>query len=135
MTAEQFERLTVVQQIRHAFKPGGRTAAWVGLLLGGSAPGFTFGVVHFVLPMHPECSIILWAIAAGGLLFSAPKVYKWGLSAWGSKVEAFGAVVFLEGVMTFVPSLYLPLAALAILVFVNAVYSACKLHIRKQPGE
>lgn len=135
MTAEQFERLTVVQQVKHAFKPGGRIAAWIGLLMGGCAPMFTFGVVHFVIPHHPERSITLWAIAVGGLLFSAPKVYKWGLSAWGSKVEALGAVVFLEGILTSVPSLYLPLAALAILVFVNAVYSACKLQIRKQSGE
>jgi hypothetical protein len=135
MTAEQFERLTVVQQVKHAFKPGGRVAAWIGLLIGGCAPIFTFGVVHFVLPHHPERFIILWTIAIGGLLFSAPKVFKWGLSAWGSKIEALGAVVFLEGVMTFVPSLYLPTAALAILVFINAVYSACRLQIRKQPGE
>lgn len=135
MTSEQFERLTVVQQVRHAFKPGGRLAAFIGLLMGGCAPIFTFGVVHLVLPFHPERAYILCAIAAGGLLFSAPKVYKWGLSAWGSKVEALGAVMFLEGVMTFVPSFYLPMAALAILIFVNGTYSACRLQIRHHPAE
>jgi len=134
MTGEQFERLTVVQQVRHAFRPGSRIAAWIGLVMGGCAPMFTFGVVHFVLPHHPERSIILWVIAVGGLLFSAPKVYRWGLSAWGSKVEAVGAVMFLEGVMTFVPSFYLPMAALTILIFVNGTYSACRLQIRKQPA-
>jgi hypothetical protein len=132
MTAEQFDRLTVVQQVKHAFKPGGRIAAWIGLLMGGCAPMFTFGVVHFVLPLHPERTYILWTIAGGGLLFSAPKVAKWAKSAWGSNVEAFGAVVFLEGVMTFVPGLYLPVAALAILVFINAIYSACRLQIHKE---
>lgn len=135
MTAEQFDGLTVVQQVKHAFKPGGQIAAWIGLLMGGCAPIFTFVVVHFVIPLHPERTYLLWAIAAGGLLFSAPKVYKWGLSAWGSKVEALGAVMFLEGVMTLVPSVYLPMAALVILVFVNAIYSACRLQIRHQPAE
>jgi hypothetical protein len=134
MTEEQFERLTVVQQVKHAFRPGSRIAAWIGLVMGGCAPIFTFGVVHFVLPHHPERSIILWVIAVGGLLFSAPKVYRWGLSAWGSKVEAVGTVMFLEGVMTFVPSFYLPMAALTTIIFVNGTYSACRLQIRKQPA-
>jgi hypothetical protein len=100
-----------------------------------SAPVFTFSVVHFVLPHHSERFLILWAISVGGLLFSAPKVYKWGVSAWGSKIEVLGAVMFLEGVMTFVPGIYLPMAALALLVFVNSTYSACRLQIRKQPTE
>ena len=131
ISAEQFERLTVVEQVIHAFKPGGRIAALIGLVMGGCAPAFTFGVVHFSLPFHRELRIILWIIVGGGLLFSAPKVFKWFLSAMGSKPEALGAVMFLEGIMTFVPGVYLPAAALAVLVFINAIYSACRLQIRK----
>ena len=96
MSAEQLERLTVVEQVKHAFKPGGRIAALIGLIMGGCAPAFTFGVVHFALPFHRELSIILWLIVGGGPLFSAPKVFKWFLSAMGSKLEALGAVMFLE---------------------------------------
>jgi hypothetical protein len=42
--------------------------------------------------------------------------------------------MFLEGVMTFVPSFYLPMAALTTIIFVNGTYSACRLQIRKQPA-
>ena len=53
-----------------------------------------------------------------------------GASAWGSKIEALGMVLLLEGIMTFVPGLVLPSAALVEILFINAVYSACRLQIR-----
>lgn len=131
ISAEQFERLTVVEQVVHALKPGGRIAALMGLVMGGCAPAFTFGIVHFALPSHPGLNIILWIIVGGGLLFSAPKVFKWFRSAMGSNFEALGAVMFLEGIMTFAPGVYLPASALTVLVFINAIYSACRLQIKK----
>jgi len=131
MSAEQFDRLTEVEKVIHSVKPGGRVAALIGLVTGGCAPVFTFGVVHFAIPSHRELNTILWIIAGGGLLFSAPKVFKWFSSAMGSKPEALGAVVFLEGVMTFAPEIYLPGAALAVLVFINAVYCICQLQVKK----
>jgi hypothetical protein len=91
----------------------------------------TFGLVHFVLPQHPEMRIVLWGIALGGLVFSAPKVYRWGASAWGRKFEAVGMVLLLEGIMTFVPGLWLPSIALLQIVFINGVSSACSLQIRR----
>jgi hypothetical protein len=105
ISAEQFSRLTVVEQVRQAFRPGGRLAAAVGLLLGSSIPAMTFGLVHFVLPHYPDNWVVLWGIAAGGLAYSAPKVFRWGVSAWGSTFEAAGMVLILEGIMTFVPGL------------------------------
>jgi hypothetical protein len=90
----------------------------------------TFGLVHFVIPHYPEKKVVLWVIAAGGLIYSAPKVFLWGVSAWGSILEAAGMVLILEGIMTFVPGLWLPLVALLVVVFINAVYSACRLQIR-----
>jgi hypothetical protein len=70
--------LTVVEQVRQAFQPAGRLAAVIGLLLGSSMPAMTFGLVHFVLPRHPDNQIVLWGIAVGGLAYSAPKVFRWG---------------------------------------------------------
>jgi hypothetical protein len=103
----------------------------IGLLLGSSIPAMTFGLVHFVLPNYPDDRIVLWVITVGDLAFSAPKVFRWCDSAWGSKFEAAGMVLLLEGKMTFVHGLWLPLIALFVIVFINGVYSACRLQIRK----
>lgn len=131
ISAEKFAQLTVVEQVRQAFQPDGRLAALIGLLLGSSIPAMTFGLVHFVLPHHADNRIVLWVIAAGGLAYSAPKVFRWGVSAWGSTFEAAGMVLILEGIMTFVPGLWLPSIALLVVVFINGVYSACRLQIRQ----
>lgn len=130
ITPAKFAQLTVVEQVRQAFRRDGRLAAVIGLLLGSSFPAMTFGLIHFILPQHPEKWILLWVIAVGGLVYSAPKVYRWGVSAWGSKFEAAGMVLLLEGIMTFVPGLWLPSIALLWIVFINGVYSACRLQIR-----
>jgi hypothetical protein len=130
ISSAKFVKMTVVEQIRQAIRTDGRLAAFIGLWLGSSIPAMTFGLVHFVLPHYPELRILNWSIAVGGLLYSAPKVYHWGVSAWGSKIEAAGMVLILEGIMTFVPGLVLPSCALIEVVFINAVYSACRLQIR-----
>ena len=130
ISAEKFAQLTVVEQVRQAFQPGGRLAAVIGLLLGSSIPAMTFCLVHFVLPHYPDDRIVLWVIAVGGLAYSAPKVFRWGVSAWGSTFEAAGMVLLLEGIMTFVPGVWLPMIALLVVVFINGVYSACRLQIR-----
>lgn len=138
ISAKKFDRLTTVEQVIHVFKPAGRIAACIGLLTGGCVPAFTFCVAHLVLPSYLELSftfsgmlaVIMWAVVIGGQTCSAPKVYKWFLAAFGSKLEALGAVVCLECVMTFVPVIYLSAAALAVLVFVNGVYCACRLQVR-----
>ena len=131
ITQKQFAALTAIEQIRQAFQPDGRLAAFIGLWLGSSLPVMTFGLVHFVLPYYPEKMILNWGIALGGLVYSAPKVYRWGVLAWGRKLEAAGMVLLLEGIMTFIPGLLLPTAALIQIVFINGVYSACSLQIRK----
>jgi hypothetical protein len=93
ISAEQFAQLTVVEQERQAFRPGGRLATVITLLLGSSIPTMTFGLVHFVLPLYPDNRIVLWGIAVGGLAYSAPKVLRWGVSAWGRTFEAAGMVL------------------------------------------
>lgn len=130
ISSVKLAKMTVVEQIRQAFRPDGRLAAFIGLWLGSSIPAMTFGLVHFVLPHYPERWILNWGIAVCGLAYSAPKVYRWGVSAWGSKIEAAGMVLMLEGIMTFVPGLILPSCALIEIVFINAVYSACRFQVR-----
>lgn len=134
ISAKKFDRLTVVEQVIHAFKPGGRIAAFIGVLTGGCIPTLTFCVVHLVLPFYRELSSTLWGMVGSGLTCSATKVYKWFLAAYGSRFEAVGAVICLESVMTFAPVVYLSAAALAVLVFVNAVYCACRLQIHNWCG-
>jgi len=139
ISAKKFERLTVVEQVLQAFNPGGRIAACIGALTGGCIPALTFSVVHLVLPFYRELGstlwgmvvgITMWAMVGGGLVCSAPKVYKWFSAAFGSRFEAAGAVICLEAVMTFAPVVSLSAAALAVLVFVNAIYCACRLQVR-----
>lgn len=140
LSARKFDQLTVVEQVIYAVKPGGRIAACIGLLTGGWIPALTFCVVHFVLPFYLELGstlwgklvgIAAWVMVGGGLACSAPKVYKWFLSAYGSKFQAVGAVVCLECAMTFVPIVSLSAAALFVLVFVNGAYCACSLQVRR----
>jgi hypothetical protein len=134
-SSRKSKRLTAVQQVIQMFKSGGRIAACLGLLTGGCIPAFTFCIAHRVLPFYRDLSstffgmlgIAMWAMVLGGQACSAPKVYKWFLAAYGSKVEAVGAVVCLELVMTFAPDVHLAAVALAVLVFVNGVYCAGSL--------
>lgn len=127
ITAATFERLTVIQQIKRAFLPGARLAAWVGILLGGLIPVCTWVTAHCEVQAHPWH----WAFVAGGALYSAQTVYHWGRAAFGAWPKALGFVVLLEGTLTFGTILPLSLAALAVLVFVNAVAAACALQVRR----
>ena len=128
LSHEQFERLTVVCQIKRAFKPGARLAAFLGVWLGGIVPLATWWLIHFEVARQWR----LWALVAGGLLYSAPTVYAWIRAAYGSVVKAVGFVVLMEGLMTFAQTLWLSIAGLVILVFINAVFSACALQVRKE---
>jgi len=102
ISAKKFQRLTVVEQVLQAISPGNRIAAFLGALTGGCIPALTFSVVHLVLPFHRELGstlwdmvvgITMWATVGGGLFCSAPKVYKWFTAAFGSRLEAAGAVI------------------------------------------
>ncbi len=139
LSAKKFERLTIVERVLQTIKPGGRVAACIGALTGGCIPALAFCVVHLVLPFYRELGptmwgkvvgVTMWAVVGGCLACSAPKVYKWFLAAYGSRFEAAGAVTCLEAVMTFSPVVSLSAAALAVLVFINAIYCACKLQVR-----
>ena len=127
MTASQYERLTVIQQVKRAFGAGARLAGFVGLLIGGFVPVATYALVHHEVSRYP----VLWVLVAGGLLYSATTVFIWARAAFGSVVKSLGFVVLLEGILTFSHIEALGLSALAILVFINAVSAACALQVRK----
>lgn len=127
LTAAQFERLTVIHQVKRAFASGARVAGFTGLAIGGFIPVATYTLVHYECGTHP----LLWLLVAGGLLYSALTVYAWARAAFGSVYKAVGFCVLLEGILTFGHILALGLSALMLLVFINAVSAACALQVRK----
>lgn len=127
LSATQFEKLTVIQQVRRAFAPGARLAGFIGLGIGGFVPVATYTVVHCECAIYPR----LWWLVLGGLLYSAITVFTWASAAFGSRVKAAGFCVLLEGILTFGHTYSLGLAALAMLVFINAVSAACALQVRR----
>jgi hypothetical protein len=127
LTTAQYERLTVIQQVKRAFGAGARLAGFVGLVIGGFVPVATYTLVHREVSRYP----VLWILVAGGLLYSATTVYLWARAAFGSTVKSLGFVILLEGILTFSHITALGLSALTVLVFINAVSAACALQVRK----
>jgi hypothetical protein len=130
LSYEQFQRLTVIQQVRRAFMPGARLAAVVGSVLGGAIPISTYVIIHH--PLGVATYPMLWLLVAGGLLYSAPTVFNWATAAFGSKVKAAGFTLLMEGILTFVHIKELTYLSLGVLVFINVVSAACSLQIRKE---
>jgi hypothetical protein len=128
ITYAQFERMSVMNQIRRAFLPGARIAAVIGIVAGGFAPVASFALIHFEVAARPY----LWVLVVGALMFSALTVFKWMKAAFGCPYKAVGITLLLEGVLTASHLQVLTFAALGILIFVNAVSSACSLQVRKE---
>ena len=122
----------VIRQIRIAFKPGNRLAATVGVVLGGFVPAATFTVAHFEFAgqatLHDG---IIAVLITGGLAFSARTVFDWALLALRSPVKAAGFVALAEGAMTCSHIWPLNLAALAVLLGINATATACNLAVSR----
>ena len=124
----------VIRQVRIALKAENRLSAVVGAVLGGFVPLAAFAVAHSdISTASPGMHDVLMAgMVCGGLLFSAKTVFDWALSALGHKAKAFGFVVLAEGAMTFSHLWGVNLAALAVLVGINAVATACNLAVDKR---
>ncbi len=112
---------SVVGQVRQAMLRQNRLATIIGCLLGGFVPAATWQLTHH----EPHDWRLL--IVAGGLLYSAITVYKWGLLAFGMRSKAIGFVAMLEGVMVMSSTVWLSLGALAILIGINAIATAVAL--------
>lgn len=126
---------SVVEQVRVAFKPHNRLATTCGFILGGFVPSATFCILHWDVAEHPW----MWAVAAGGLIFSAKTVYDWGRVAFGNGAKALGFCLLVEGVMSLSSIFYLAAAALGLLVLVNGIATGCVLALNqsayKQQGK
>lgn len=153
LSYEQFQRLTVVQQVNRAFMKGTRVSAILGVIVGGFVPFAVWATAHFAITPQDNTWATLTQIPAllvvGGLLYSAKTVFQWVKAAYGDPYKALGFVVLLEGTLTFT-KLYsvstavteanlhnlmltgLNLSSVMILVFINSVAAACGLQVRKE---
>ncbi len=117
---------SVVGQVRAALKPENRLASFLGAILGGFVPTATFVLSHCELTQQwwtdPRSAIV-----AGGLLYSAKTVLRWGQLAFGDRWKALGFVILTEGVMVLSHTEALALTALAVLAMINATATAVSL--------
>lgn len=123
----------VVEQVATAIRPQNRLAAALGALLGGFVPVASYVVAHH----ETDLAAPLWSQAGtwfvlGGLCYSALTVYQWARRAVGHSVKAAGFVLLLEGVMVASSTTWLGLVALAYLVAINAVATACSLALERR---
>lgn len=124
---------SIVDQFKSATARQNRVATAAGFLIGGFVPAATFFLVHFGVADAPW----LWAIVAGGLLFSAKTVFEWGQVAFQNGWKAFGFCLLVEGVMTFSPPSLIVLsgAGLAMLVVINGVATGCNLSLNRSEAK
>jgi len=118
--------LSIVEQVRSATREGHRLAMLCGMVLGGFVPLATYILAHGEVAADPR----KWALVAGGLLFSATSVFEFGREAFRSILKALGFVVLIEGVMIWSSTEPLSLAALALLVAVNAIATGTNLALQ-----
>lgn len=110
----------LTDQLLYAFRRGNRLFAIGGLLVGGFIPLGSYTLIHQEVAARPY----LWALVAGGLLYSSTSVFLWADSYFHSKLKAVGFVVLLEGILTLSSVEWLSIAGLAILMSLNAVTAA-----------
>lgn len=120
--------LGVVAQVRVAFRRQNRLAAAIGAILGGTVPVASYQLAHSEVSRDAALwlQVPAWLVL-GGLLYSAATVLRWGRLAFGSWIKSIGFAVLLEGVLLASRTPWLSVLALAILVGVNAVSTACRL--------
>lgn len=122
--------LSAVQQVKTAFRRNQRISAVMGFLLGGFIPTAVFTLVH---DSRGVASVpALWLLVAGGLGYSAPKVWKWGKQSFGGPMVSAAFVLLLEGTVTFAPIPWLSHVGLAFLIAINGISAAVALQARPE---
>jgi hypothetical protein len=115
----------IVDQVRTSFARRNLLATMIGLPIGGFVPFGTYTVAHGEISGNTDPMLIL---VACGLLYSATTVFQWGRMAFkGSTVKALGFAGLVEGIMTFSGQQALSIAALVILIGINAIATGCAL--------
>lgn len=100
-----------------------------GGAFGGIYPAGAYVLVHHELHTWLDARVV---VVAACLAFSVTTVWQWTRGGTGSPWKATCAVVGLEGIMVFAQTTWLNLAALAQLVLINAIATACVLVSDKQ---
>lgn len=126
--------LAIADQVRLAFQRQNRTAAVAGFVFGALVPLAAFAFSHFGADAQTWQGAARWGFVVLCLLFSAPKVYRWGTAVFASgywpRVEAGAFALLLEGAMTLADHgvavhAAVSYACLAVLVMINALSCAC----------
>ncbi len=73
LTRAGVAKMGAVDQMVQAFSAGNRLSASMGIVLGGFVPVAVYALVHCEVAEHPR----YWAMAIGGLIYSAISVYHW----------------------------------------------------------
>jgi hypothetical protein len=116
-------KLGVLDQLAVAAQPQNRLALAAGSILGGLIPIASFIIAHYEAANTPE----KWALVVAGMLYSGTSVFDWGTAAFHSRVKAIGFVVLTEGVSLFSTTMPLAIAAVSVLVAINAASTGCHL--------
>jgi hypothetical protein len=118
----------ILEQMREARRHV--LAAVVGALLGALVPIATYTVAHLELAgwRDPRSTLV-----AAGLLFSAKTVWQWGRQAFACPWKATGFVLLTEGVMVTSGIQWLAQLALAYLIGINAIATACLIAHEDKP--
>lgn len=114
---------SVIDQCAISLQPKYRLASFLGAVLGGFIPIASFVVAHLETTEHPE----RWIFVAGGMTYSAMTVYSWASIAFSNRIKAVGFILLVEGVAIFASTFALNVAALTILVAINALATAYNL--------
>lgn len=136
----QNTEMPIVNQVKIGFQKQNRIAMIAGAIIGGFIPLATYVTAHCeVDPTAPLYFQLPSLMVIGGLIYSAMTVFSWAKVAFKNPVKAVGFVVLLEGTMTFshsgvggVP--ILSLAALALLVSINAIAAGAMLVLDQKKG-
>lgn len=99
-----------------------------GGLLGGFPPLAAYWTTHGDLQRAAvSLRYVLGCVVAACLLFSVRTVWGWGKAAFREQMKAACLVVAIEGMMVASPSPWLAMLALAFLIGINAVATACTI--------
>jgi hypothetical protein len=114
----------------------------LGAALGGFPPASAYLLTHYALRelwASPDAFErarfwLLLPVVAACLVFSVRTVWQWGNRSSLEKTKATCLVIALEGVMVLAPIPALSAVALAMLVVINAIATACTLVAEDAPS-
>jgi hypothetical protein len=121
-------KLGVLDQLSVATQPQNRLALAAGGILGGLIPIASYIIAHYEASATP----VKWILVFAGMLYSGTSVYSWGSAAFHSQVKSLGFVVLIEGVSLFSNTFALSIAAVSVLVLINAASTGCNLLVDRR---